>query len=74
MNTLQTTLESLLAFDPTSQIIESAALCEFSAEDNTPAIHLTLWRGHSLNNLPDTGLRVVAEGGCDIGPTYSLQP
>jgi hypothetical protein len=70
---LQSILEFLLAFDPNSQIIENAALCEFSAEDNTPTIHLTLWRGHNLSDIPDTGLDVVAEGFSDFGPVYSLQ-
>lgn len=76
MNTrsaLQTTLESLLAFDPTSKIIQNACLCEFSAEYNTPTIHITLWRGYDLGDLPDTGLDVVSDGFSDIGRVYSLQ-
>jgi hypothetical protein len=71
---LQSILESLLSFDPDSQIIENACLCEFSAEDNTPTLHLTLWRGHNLGDLPDTALEIVAEGHSDIGRVYSLQP
>ena len=73
MNTLQSALESLLSFDPNSEIIEDAAICEFSAEDNTPTMHLTLWRGFDLSDIPDTGLDIVAEGFSDIGRTYSLQ-
>ena len=71
---LQSTLESLLSFDPESKIIENAALCEFSAEDSTPTLHLTLWRGNDLYDLSDTGLEVVTEGHSDIGRVYSLQP
>jgi len=74
MKTLESTLESLLEFDTNSEIIENACICEFSAEDNTPTLHLTLWRGHNLSDIPDTGLNVVAEGFSDIGPVYSLQP
>jgi hypothetical protein len=70
---LKSILEFLLAFDPNSQIIENACLCEFSAEDNTPTIHLTLWRGHNLSDIPDTGLEVACEGFNDIGRTYGLQ-
>jgi hypothetical protein len=71
---LQSALESLLSFDPNSEIIENAVLCEFSAEDPTPTLHLTLWRGFDLSDLPDTGLEVVTEGHSDIGRVYSLQP
>jgi hypothetical protein len=71
---LQSILESLLSFDPDSQIIENAALCEFSAEDNTPTLHLTLWRGYDLSDIPDTGLEVVTKGHSDLGRVYSLQP
>lgn len=70
---IQSILESLLS-NADSQIIESAVVCEFSAEDSTPTLHLTLWRKHDLSDLPDTGLEVVAEGFSDIGPVYSLQP
>jgi len=70
---LQSILESLLSFDPESKIIENAYICEFSSEDNTPTIHLTLWRGNDLYDLPDTGLEVVCEGFSNIGRTYSLQ-
>jgi len=70
---MQSILESLLAFDPNSQIIENAVLCEFSAEDSTPTIHITLWRGHDLSDIPDTKLEVVCEGFSDIGRVYSLQ-
>lgn len=71
---LQKTLETLLEFDPNSKIIESAVLCEFSSDDLTPTIHLTLWRGHALSDIPDTGLNIATEGFCDIGRVYSLKP
>jgi len=70
---LQSILESLLTFDPNSQIIQNAVLCEFSAEDSTPTIHLTLWRKYHISDLPDTGLEIAAEGFNDIGRTYCLQ-
>lgn len=70
---LQSILESLLSFDPESKIIENACLCEFSAEDDTPTIHLTLWRGYDLSDIPDVDLEIVAEGFSDIGRVYSLQ-
>ena len=72
--TLQSILESLLSFDPNSEIIESAVLCEFSAEDSTPTLHLTLWRGHDLYELPlPSNLNEASEGFSDIGRVYSLQ-
>jgi len=70
---LQSILESLLEFDPNSKIIENAWIWEFSAEDSTPTIHLTLWRKYHFSDLPDTGLEVVCEGFNDIGRTYSHQ-
>ena len=73
MNTLQNKLETLLAFDPDSKIIAEAALCEFSSEDNTPTIHLSLWRGFDLCDIPCESLEVITEGFDDIGRTYSLQ-
>ena len=66
---LQSILKSLILSDP----VESACIGEFSAEDNTPTIHLTLWRGFDLSDITDTGLEVVCEGFSNIGRTYSLQ-
>jgi hypothetical protein len=74
MSTLQSILESLLSFDPNSDILESAVLCEFSAEDPTLALHLTLWRGRDLHELPiPHNLETVSEGFSDVGRVYSLQ-
>jgi len=75
MTTLQSTIESILSFDPKSQIIENACICEFSAEDSTPTLHLYLWRGYDLSDLPDClfTLNEVAEGHWDGGRCYSLQ-
>ena len=70
---LHAIMQPLLNFDPEGQILENACLCEFSAEDSTPTLHITLWRGYDLGDLPDTGLEIVAEGFSDIGRTYSLQ-
>jgi hypothetical protein len=72
--TLQSILESLLSFDPNSEILESAILCEFSSEDSTPTLHLTLWRGRDLYELPlPSSLEMASEGFSDIGRVYSLQ-
>ena len=72
--TLQSILESLLSFDPNSDIIESACLCGFSSEDDTPTLHLTLWRGRDLYELPlPSNLEEVSEGFSDIGRVYSIQ-
>jgi hypothetical protein len=51
------------------------ALCEFSAEDSTPTLHIDLWRGLDLSDLPDVvaDLEIVAEGHWDGGISYSLQ-
>lgn len=73
-NILEFVLETLTGFDPESKIIESAVVCEFSAEDSTHTLHLSLWRGNDLCDLPDTSLEIVAEGFNNIGRVYSLQP
>ena len=51
------------------------AVCEFSAEDNTPTLHIDLWRGHDLSDLPEAvaSLEVACEGFWDGGRSYSLQ-
>jgi hypothetical protein len=74
-STLQSILESLLEFDPDSQIIENACICEFSAEDSTPTLHLYLWRGYDLHSLPNclSTLKEAASGYWDGGRCYSLQ-
>ena len=73
MNTLQNELENLLSFDPDSKIIAEAGLCEFSSEDNTPTIHISLWKGFNLSDIPCESLEIITEGFDDIGRTYSLQ-
>ena len=53
------------------------AICEFSAEDPTPTLHLDLWRNDDLFDIFMSGdlnhLDVVAEGHWDGGRSYSLQ-
>jgi hypothetical protein len=51
------------------------AVCEFSAEDNTPTLHVDLWRGRDLSDLPEVAasLEVAAQGNWDGGRCYSLQ-
>jgi len=55
--------------------IAHAVACEFSAEDDTPTLHVDLWRGIDLSDLsPEINeLEIVAEGHWDGGRTYSLQ-
>lgn len=55
--------------------VAKAVACEFSAEDNTPTLHLNLWRGVDLFNMPPaySSLKVAAEGNWDGGRAYSLQ-
>jgi hypothetical protein len=50
-------------------------VCEYSAEDATPTLHVHLWRGKDLSDLPAELLKlsVVAEGHWDGGRCYSLQ-
>jgi hypothetical protein len=58
-----------------SSIAAHVAVCEFSAEDSTPSLHIDLWRGHDLCDLPEAmaSLVVAAEGHWDGGRCYSLQ-
>ena len=57
------------------ELAAHVAVCEFSAEDNTPTLHIDLWRGNDLSDLPASvgALTVVCEGGWDGGRSYSLQ-
>jgi hypothetical protein len=58
-----------------AELTAHAVVCEFSAEDDTPTLHLDLWRGMDLHDLPEftTRLTIAAEGHWDGGRTYSLQ-
>lgn len=51
------------------------AVCEYSCEDSSPTLHIDLWRGHDLHELPEAvaSLTVVSEGHWDGGRSYSLQ-
>jgi hypothetical protein len=51
------------------------AACEFSAEDDTPTLHIDLWRGFDLHHLPQeiNALEITSEGFWDGGRCYSLQ-
>jgi len=67
---LQSHIETIL----TSPEVENAILCEFSTEDNTPTIHVQLWRGAEWSNIPGIdGLEEVADGHTDLGPCASFQ-
>lgn len=72
-----TTTETLtaLAISISSEIVSHVVVCEFNSEDSTPTLHVNLWRGYSINDLPANvaELEIVAEGGWDGGLSYSLQ-
>ena len=47
---------------------------KFSDQDDTPTLHIDLWRGYDLCDLPElVGLEVVLEGHWECGRSYSLQ-
>jgi len=74
MNTNTQTLRLISELIP-STIAAHVAVCEFSSEDDTPTLHIDLWRGYDLCDLPQAvvKLEVAAEGGWDGGRSYSLQ-
>jgi hypothetical protein len=54
--------------------VENFLVSEVDAEDATPALHVYLWRGHDLCDLPEAvaSLDEVADGHWDGGRVYSL--
>lgn len=72
-----TTTDTLREFAAliSDELAAHVAVCEFSAEDNTPTLHIDLWRGYDLSDLPApvASLTVVSEGSWDGGRSYSLQ-
>jgi len=72
-----TTLKAALELLINNPSVAHIALCEFSAEDNTPTLHLDLWRGKTLDDVlfqrDLNALDIVAEGHWDGGRSYSLQ-
>lgn len=64
-----------IAISISTKIAPNTAVCEFNKEDNTPTLHVDLWRGFGLSDLPEkvAKLKVVAEGNWDGGRSYSLQ-
>lgn len=69
-----TFLNDLAAMIP-ADLASHVAVCEYSAEDNTPTLHVDLWRGHDLSDLPEAvaSLVVASDGHWDGGRSYSLQ-
>jgi hypothetical protein len=61
--------------DIPADLTAHAVVCEFSAEDDTPSLHLDLWRGVDLCDLPKfkIELTIAAEGHWDGGRSYSLK-
>jgi hypothetical protein len=64
-------LSTLISNDMAAHV----AVCEYSAEDNTPTLHIDLWRGFDLCDLPEqvASLELACEGNWDGGRSYSLQ-
>ena len=58
-----------------NEMAAHVAVCEFSSEDNTPTLHIDLWRGLDLCDLPEqvASLELASEGNWDGGLSYSLQ-
>ena len=73
MNTTETLREISVLI--ASEMAAHVAVCEYSADDNTPTLHINLWRGFDLCDLPEqvSALIVAAEGHWDGGRSYSLQ-
>jgi hypothetical protein len=73
MNTIET-LREISTLIPES-MAPHCAVCEYSAEDDTPTLHIDLWRGLDLSDLPEqvAALTVASEGHWDGGRSYSLQ-
>jgi hypothetical protein len=48
---------------------------EYSAEDDTPTLHINLWRGFDMHDLCSevNALEIAIEGFWDGGRCYSLQ-
>ena len=69
-----TFLNEMAALIP-ADLTAHVAVCEYSSEDNTPTLHIDLWRGHDLSDLPEAvaSLAVACEGHWDGGRSYSLQ-
>lgn len=70
----ETTLR-LISAELTEQLVAHAVVCEFNCDDNTPTLHIDLWNGVDITDLPErvASLNVVAEGSWDGGRSYSLQ-
>lgn len=58
-----------------AEMTAHAAVCEFSAEDDTPTLHLDLWEGVDLHHLPEPNIKltIAAKGKWDGGRSYSFQ-
>lgn len=71
---ITTSLNDLAALI-SADLAAHVAVCEYSSEDNTPTLHVDLWRGYDLSDLPEAvaSLEVACEGHWDGGRSYSLQ-
>lgn len=74
MNATTECLRALTAIIP-AKLAAHVAVCEFSSDDSTPTLHIDLWRGSDISDLPEAvaGLSVANEGFWDGGRSYSLQ-
>jgi len=73
MNTIET-LHEISTLIPQA-MAPHCAVCAYSAEYDTPTLHIDLWRGLDLCDLPEqvAALTVACEGYWDGGRSYSLQ-
>ena len=64
-----------IAANISSGLAQSVHVGPFSAEDDTPTLHVELWRGLRLRDLPyeAASLEVASEGYGQYGCCYSLQ-
>ena len=67
--TLQTALETII----NNSAVAHAVICEFSAEDAMPTLHIDLWRGSELCDLPEAVARLELPLP-DKTPSFSLKP
>lgn len=72
---IQTTELRKLASEIDSNLIDNAIVCEFTSYDDTPTLHVYLWRAFGLSDLPERirNLKLAAEGIWDGGTVFSFQ-
>lgn len=73
----QTTIDKLnaIAAQLPDDLVPTCFVGEYSAEDDTPTLHIDIWRRWDLCDLSGDVhlLDIASEGHSDLGPCYSLQ-